>query len=716
MTPAQSGTDAPRGRLLFGVGLMLALLAAVSASYARLAELKQWHASPESHFVNGIPVMTTTDAYYVLRWAKAVRDGSYVAHADDPLRHYQRLQYPREVSEFRRGDAQLDWRPQRQPRRLPLLSGMIAAFTPLAGSVERAGLYLTPVLASLFIVPMFLYGWRIGEPAAGLLGGLLGAFAPLYFARTQLGYVDTDCLNLFFPWLASLLILTVDKASRSARVLLVAAALGATLYAYFLWYEKPAVSALFWGTFALHLAVQRRRPVLVAAALVICVACSHPVQAALALDSGSGLIARYLGGSNPGDGLSAASAFFPNVMLTISEQRGGRGLAAFAALLARPEPAVIGLLSFAAFALLRWRQCLPLLPLLLMAAFAFVGGSRFAMYLAPFAGMGLGLLATFATRRAAALLARRGSGGATALRLPGRIDGTAASYAVVLALFGLWLLPLTATGPRNTEGAVPAETIRALQRAGARLPGGAPLWTWWDLGFAYAHVAGLSVFHDGAAQYTPQTNVIAYTFMSADPTALHRTMTAVDHLGNKGIAEIAARAGSREALLQALAEPVAADRQRGIYLAFSRDMLEAASALRFVAGLPTRSADGTPIVFDPLSCLGMRGNVLKCDGFDVDLHTGMFSDGRAVRRLVIADNGGVAKRVDYPTGAGFVLELVVGADGKVEAYRVPNALYESNLNRMFLLGEYDRELFEEVYVEVPVLRVFRQKRAAASGS
>jgi undecaprenyl-diphosphooligosaccharide--protein glycosyltransferase len=715
MTPATAGNAAARRRLLFCIGLLLAVLAAASASYARLAELKQWHASPESRFVNGIPVMTTTDAYYVLRWAQAVRDGSFVAHADDPLRHYQRLQYPREVSEFRRGDAQLDWRAQRQPRRLPLLSAMIAAATPLAGSVERAGLYLTPVLAGLFIVPMFLYGWRIGQPAAALLGGLFAAFTPLYFARTQLGFVDTDCLNLFFPWLASLLIVAVDKDSRGTRVLLAAAALGATLYAYFQWYEKPAVSALYWATFAMHLAVQRRRPALVAAALVVCVVCSHPVQAALAFDSGFGLIARYLGGSNPGDGLSAASAFFPNVMLTVSEQRGGRGLAAFATLLARPEPGVVGVLSFAAFALLRWKQCLPLLPLLLMAAFAFISGPRFAMYLAPLAGMGLGLLIALLAHRASAVLAQRSAGSGSPLRLLGRIDGTAASYAAVLALFWFWLLPLSATGSRHSDAAVPADTIRALHRAGTKLPGGAPLWTWWDYGFAYAHLAGLSVFHDGAAQYTPQTNVIAHTFMDRDQAALHRTMTAVDRLGNRGIAEVAARAGSREALLQALAEPVAVDGRREIYLAFTRNMIEAASALRFVAGLPTRTLSGEPIQFEPLPCRGIQGRVLKCDGFAVDLDTGAFTDGRAVRRLVIADNGRVVKRVDFPQDAGFVLELVVGADGKVEAYRLPDALYESNLNRMFLLGEYDRALFEEVYVEVPVLRVFRQKRVAASG-
>ena len=123
-------------------GCLCAILVALHAATLRLAALEDWHADARHHFSDGRPVMTTPDAYYNLRWAQAHRNGTFAPDADDPLRHFERIQYPRETSEFWPGDAQAEWLPQRQPRRLPLLSRLIALVTPLAGSVERAALYL----------------------------------------------------------------------------------------------------------------------------------------------------------------------------------------------------------------------------------------------------------------------------------------------------------------------------------------------------------------------------------------------------------------------------------------------------------------------------------------------------------------------------------------------------------------------------------------------
>jgi dolichyl-diphosphooligosaccharide--protein glycosyltransferase len=127
-------------------------------------------------------------------------------------------------------DRELEWRARREPKRLPGLSWLLATIAPIAGSVERAGLYLIPVLANLFLIPMFIYGWRIGYPAAGLMGGLVATFSIGYYARSSIGWVDTDCLNLLFPWAASLLVLCIRRDQCAATVLLLSATLGVTLY------------------------------------------------------------------------------------------------------------------------------------------------------------------------------------------------------------------------------------------------------------------------------------------------------------------------------------------------------------------------------------------------------------------------------------------------------------------------------------------------------
>lgn len=702
MDEARGLPRATAGRTRLAVaclGLLCALTVIVYAATTRLAALPGWQAASEVYFVDGRPVMTTADAYYSLRWAQKHLEGSYQPDAEDPLRLQQRLRPPRGHALTRSG-APSEWQPQRQPRELPLLSRLIALATPLAGGVERAALHLTPVLAALFVLPLYGCFARLGAPVAGLLGGLVTAFAPVYVGRTSLGDVDTDCLNLFFPWLAAWVLIWIRPQATPTRVVGLAAMLGVVLFGYYRWYDKPSLSLLYWCALALVLLVQRRPLLLVVAATAVCIVASHPEQAALCVRDLADLLSRYLGGGNPADGRSAASAWFPNVMNTVGELRPQDWRASLEQVLPPMALSVFGLGMFAVFAYRRWRDCLPLLPLLALASLTFISGSRFAIYLAPFVGAGLGIALSWGLR---AVLARTP---------PGAREGrdTAISMLAALLLFGLCLQPLAAEHTVRRPVAVPAALQRALQDAATRMPAGAPVWTWWDYGYALAHLFGFAVYHDGGTQYSPQTNLIAWSLVTHDQTALSRTMDFVDREGNRGIDALAKEAGSREAMLASLTAVPAVDlRRRPKYLLFTAKMVDAASALSYAAGLPTTLPDGTSPWFEPLPCRDLRGQTLHCEGYDIDLASGRAGDGRAVRRFVIVDGGRVVKALDYDNDAGAVVELVIDAERRIWTYRVPDALYASNLNRMFVLGEYDAALFEEVAQHPGQMRMFRQK-------
>lgn len=689
------------------------MLAAAYVAQDRLAVLTQWRADPVTHFAGGLPVMTTVDAYYSLRLARARHDGTFVEHVDDPLRHYQRLQRPRDASEYLTSGIASDWEPQRTPRRMPLLAELIAVLVPLAGSAELAGLLLTPLLASLFVIPLFLYAWRLGEPEAGLFAGLTGAFAPIYMARTQLGYVDTDCLNLFFPWLASLLVFSLGRSARTVRLLTTSAALGVVLYLYFRWYEKAAISGLYWGTFLVWLALQRRAPREIALAVLVCVVCSHPVQLAQCVDSAASLLGRYLGGRTAVDGASLVDAMFPNVMETVTEQRGPRGLDVLPLVLGHELPGAVGLLGFAVLVIRGWRACVPLAPIVLMGAFTFVSGARFAMYLAPLAGLGIGFLLVAAVRQFVVRFVPTGD----AAPMSGSGGRLAALHALLpygLVILGFFAVLQPAMARIGTRGgpAIPAADLASIQRAAARLPPAARVWTWWDRGFAYSHVAGWTVYHDGSAQYTPQTHVIAHSFVTDSPGALYAAMEKVDRIGNAGIAALAERMRDRTGLLQSLsAVDPSPGPQPAQYVLFSRDMLRSAAALRHVAGLPIAAKDDAPATFRVLPCTEFRDNHLACGSASADLIAGKMTQGPAFRRLDIVDGGVVTRRVDYPNASELVLEIVIGPERTIEVFLLPDEVYRSNLNRMFVLGEYDRTLFEEVVNDAPRLRVFRRMAA-----
>ena len=223
------------------LGLVFVIARVTYATAARLSQLSAWESSPALYVASGVPMMTTLDAYYSLRLARLQAAGVFVPHGPAPARHYAR---PEQGSPG-------EWYDQREPKFLPLLSRTIAAASIMAaGDIDKAGLMLPPLLSSLFMVPLFLCCWRLGAPAAGIMGGLVATFCVEYYRRTSVGWVDTDTLNLFFPWTISFLILMMSADQRRDRLLLLAAAAGAVLYVYYLWYPKPGITVLYVGAMA----------------------------------------------------------------------------------------------------------------------------------------------------------------------------------------------------------------------------------------------------------------------------------------------------------------------------------------------------------------------------------------------------------------------------------------------------------------------------------
>ena len=78
------------------------------------------------------------------------------------------------------------------------------------------GFWLPPFMGGVLAIGVFLWGWGLGYPYAGLCAGVLSSLAPAFCARTLLGFYDTDLVVLLFalllglipalwltPWLAS---------------------------------------------------------------------------------------------------------------------------------------------------------------------------------------------------------------------------------------------------------------------------------------------------------------------------------------------------------------------------------------------------------------------------------------------------------------------------------------------------------------------------------
>ena len=356
-------------------------------------------------------MMTTLDAPYWLRMAREYNGGNYKQKTG--LRGY-----PESTDTFKEMSAKelslplkyTDTTPAYSSpylssssrtqeinyRDVPLLSFFIAHLAPFFNyNYYLIGTMLIPVLASLFILPLGMYFFRIGVPVSGLLGGLIGTFAGGYYMRSSIGRIDTDMLNLFFPVLAGLLILLAGKAKTERGVLLYAVWAGLSLFLLQWWYGKAGFTLAYFMVLVLSLFVQQIcfRTILVGAFLFVL--CAQPAT----FISGTGAVKNFMkwyltiedakevvivNGNTP--------ASFPNTMSTISEVDHVPMREVLRRVLSNTTLDWIGFLGFFGLAVFKWRMLLPLVPMLALGVLSFQSSNRFIMYLAPFIGIGLGLL------------------------------------------------------------------------------------------------------------------------------------------------------------------------------------------------------------------------------------------------------------------------------------------------------------------------------------
>ena len=279
-------------------------------------------------------------------------------------------------------------------RDVSLLSFLIAHSAPFFNyNYYLAGTTLIPVLASLFILPLGYYFFRIGVPLSGLLGGLIGTFAGGYYMRAAIGRIDTDMPNLFFPILAGLLILLAGQAKTERGVLLYAIGAGLSLFLFQWWYQRAGFTLAYFMVLVFSLFVQRIhfRTILVGAFLFVLCAQSATFM------SGNRNFQAFLKGYFTiedarevviDNGTTPAS--FPNTMTTISEVDHVPMNEVLRRVLSNTTLDWIGFLGFCWLAVFKWRVLLPLVPMLALGLLSFQSSNRFIMYLAPFIGIGLG--------------------------------------------------------------------------------------------------------------------------------------------------------------------------------------------------------------------------------------------------------------------------------------------------------------------------------------
>ncbi|RME68160.1 MAG: hypothetical protein D6778_02250 [Nitrospirae bacterium] len=645
--------------------------------YKRFWQLSVWNQYKNVFYAkDGLPSMTTADAYFFLRLAKEYKKGNM--GKADPLRYYP------------------------EGSRLPDSPGLLVlllAWTSdlfFGGDIYRAGIYIIPFLASLFVIPLVLYFYRLGHGFVGVAGGLIGTFSSLYYVRTSIGRVDTDAMNLFFPLMVALFFLLVIQSKENRQRYIYSALAGITMLVFQWWYQRYQFSLVYPVFFFLCLLVNRfrMRDILVLTGIFILF--SNPLNFFYGIrDTLSFLQSGFV----QKEAVQKGSVVWPNVMETITETRKVRIAELMEDIVGEPLIGYLGLVAICVVAVKRYREVLPLYPMMAIGLLAPLAGIRFGLYLVPLLATGIGYAIYFVVRFVFKYLNLKEK----------LLDPTVG--ALIVVFFFVTASHLTAYN-HVPPPKLPVPMVNAILELKEKVPHASPVFTWWDWGYALADIGGFAVYHDGGSQGGVRTYFVAKAFVEDDQKKMYSILSAIDNLKFKGIEEKIQNSSSPNKTVEEILTYKGSPTNPNIMVLYTEDMIDKFGAISFLGNWDFETKKTKTTGLQRLSCSKIEAEKIYCRGLTIDLKEGKINNTFPLKRAIFSINGkSLKERVYQHPSRTFLIVLV--RDRQIKGiFLLDEEVLRSNLVQMFLLGNYDRKLFEEVHNDFPVLRAFRVKLSA----
>jgi len=604
-------------------------------------------------------------------------------------------------------------------------------------SLETVMLYLPAVVASLVVVPIILIARLFGKTFWGFLAALLGAVTWSYYNRTMVGYYDTDMFSAMAPMfiLYFLMRSVVRFDLRSALY----AALMIAVYP-FLYDQGRAIVFAMALIYAAYLIWKHRNDRMTYESLILVFAAVTPYKLPVPWEYVAHLIAvaalyyllrRYR--EIPLRRLTIVTAgvfllflllgdVFPLIwhkvqtyLVTGTETEGKlhffavnqtvreAGKIPFDLFARRISGSVPGFfLAMIGYALLLWRYrpFLLSLPLMGIGFFAYVGGLRFTVYAVPVAALGAVYLFVWIVEH-----------------LRDRKAAIAVPVAATAALLYPNIRHIVDYKVPTVFNSGEVKDLAALNRKSSDRD---YTIAWWDYGYPIWFYSDTSTLIDGGKH--DEDNFIVSKILQTDSPVLAANLSrlAVETYVKDPHHKVAPKlfAGRDPNLMLAKLETqefAPPPKTREIYFYLPYRMMNIFPTVMLFGNLDLST--GKPLrkpLFMPMRPRGQSGDLLKLSGgMAIDLRRGMLIERRQkipLRRLVVAS---LAKNMAiktvtqnyYEEGAYSVVFL--RSYGRIVI--MDNRTYRSLYVQMFMLGRYDKALFEPVLAS-PYTRIYRLKR------
>ncbi|OMH40828.1 STT3 domain-containing protein [Desulfurobacterium indicum] len=680
--------------------LVFIIIPVIAGLYLRFDDLAVWHARRSSFYYKDRPLFTSYDAFYFARWSEDYLEGKYKAGKMDPLRFV-----PDNYIVSKLSDSEVEKLKAYKavyPDPIPLESFMGAVFSKFFNThIENVAVYLTPILAVLFVIPLVIYMDEIGAPVAGFSGAVFGVLSLMYLARTTIARFDTDSLNLFFPFLIAYFFHKILHTEGRKRYIFAILA-GISCYLFNWWYAHPDLVLIMFVVFILGIFITNGRVTKEDLKLIGVLALfSSPFVLWHGIHSFISRASMYI----INFGKTAVKTGFPNVLQSISEaQRASLKMI----ILTTVGSSIIFWLGMAFIFYMfyrKWRETIFLIPSFLLGLMVFKSGNRFSMYLAPFVGIGFGYIFDELFNYVLKL----------SLPKPKNDEKGKVIFRNILTLSIAVLITIIAF-VSQTEAvkfvAVPKITP-TLEGAFLKLKEITPvdswIWTWWDYGTAIQYLSRRAVYHDGQSQLSPKTYFVATTFSTSSPEIAYNTIKGISNVGVTYINKWLKEGQTPESIRDKFFKGVFNGRlSHPVYWIFTEDEIGKFAWINYFGTWNFDLKKGIKDSINPVGvCFIPSKNKVICGGITIDLKTGVIkARGTAVLNKIAINIDGHYREFSYDPAGRYYFDLVK-SKGKLLGFIMDQQPFYSMFNQMFILRHYDNKYFKLVYDDFPVMVAYK---------
>jgi len=645
--------------------LLLILIPLTVGLKIRLDDLKVWERYKQFFFYQGRALFTSYDAFYFAKFGKDYLEGTYKGGKKDPLR-------------FVPDNATY-------PEIIPMESWLGAKIAKSQGTyIENVSVWLTPALAVLVVIPLVFYFYELRLPFTGFGASLLTVVSLLYLVRTSIARFDTDSLNLFFPFTIALFLLHYFKTEGKERIISLLLA-GVASQLYYWWYQHPGINLAIFTFFVIAFFFTKRFKT---KELFLAFLFFNPVLVFEGITNLVGLTKTYIINY-----FKPEVQGFPNISMSISEVRHvnvpqigkftcGNELLFF-----------VGIAGFFFLLLRKFYETLILIPIFLIGLMAFFGGNRFAMYLAPFVGAGLGyvfdlLIGTLKKEK---------------LKLGGYLVGFLLLTGTIIAFNSLSFKVIAR--PKITP-----QLEGDFLKLKSLTPKGSWVWTWWDYGYAIQYLSRRATYHDGGSQKSPKTYFVATSYSTPNPQVAYNVILGISNLGAEGIRELLKKGKRPEEIREEVFKGKYSKKIKSpVYWAFTEDEIGKFFWINYFGTWNFKLERGERNGIIELNfCRESKGELLCKNAVFDKLLGKVVLNGRSlpVKRYVI--KGSEIKELDYGNPLGITIEKVITKRGTLYLLMAEQP-FRSMFNQMYILRNYDKNLFKLVYDDFPTMVLYKVK-------